>query len=83
MTDEPTEVRSRWGRLRAYLSHNGLRILVDLVVMVAWVVASWSVFELLALPQWLLYLVLFSGVIVYAYLTPPWERPYRSPDLGA
>ncbi len=81
MTEEPPEIESRTRRLTAYLAHNRDRMLVDLFVILAWIIAAWTIFGLLNLPVWLLYVVLFAGVIVYSRITPTWERPYRSPDL--
>lgn len=81
MGEEPRELTTRQARLRAYLHHNRERILVDLIVMIAWIVAAWGVFGALGLPQWLFYLGLFLGIIVYSRVTAPWERPYMSPDL--
>ncbi|MFC7114338.1 hypothetical protein ACFQH2_04290 [Natronoarchaeum sp. GCM10025703] len=77
--DRPT-IRSRSRRLVAYLSHNRTRILVDVALLTAWVLATSAVFGWLDLPNWLLYVVVFTGVVAYARFTPTWERPYRSPD---
>lgn len=82
MTGEARRIDSRRDRLRAYLRHNHERIIVDLIVLVAWIVVTRAVFGVLALPQWLFYLVLLLGVFIYSRVTPPWERPYRSPDLA-
>lgn len=81
MADPPREIRSRLARLRAYVSHNIDRMLVDGSVIAAWLLGTWTVFGSIGLPTWLFYLVLFLGVIIYSRLTPPWARPYRSPDL--
>lgn len=81
MADEPPEIESRRGRLAAYLRYNAERMLVDLLVLVAWIVATSAIFGLLDLPRWLLYVVVFAGVVIYSRITSPWERPYRSPDL--
>lgn len=81
MTGEPRRIESRRDRLRVYLAHNRERIFVDLIVLVAWIVVTRAVFGVLGLPQWLFYLVLLLGVFIYTRVTPPWERPYRSPDL--
>lgn len=81
MPERPPEIHSRTRRLAAYLDHNRDRMLVDLSVILAWVIATWAIFGALTLPRWFFYLVLFTGVIVYSRITPPWERPYRSPDL--
>lgn len=83
MGDQPRQIQSRYRRLRVYLAHNRDRIVVDALVMAAWTVVTWTVFGAVGLPAWLFYLVLFIGVIVYSRLTPPWERPYRSPDLDS
>jgi len=77
--DRP-EVGSRRGRLAAYVRHNGERMVVDVAILAAWVVASAAVFGWLGVPQWLHYLVLSLGVVAYARLTRTWERPYESPD---
>lgn len=73
-------IESRRERLVAYLQHNGPQMVVDAAVLAAWLFVTTSVFRWLALPQWLLYIVVFGGVVVYAWLTPAWKRPYRSPD---
>lgn len=73
-------IESRRERLVAYLQHNGPQIAVDAAILVAWLLVTTSVFRWLALPQWLLYVVVFVGVAMYAWLTPAWKRPYRSPD---
>lgn len=83
MADRSREIRSRPARLVAYLSHNGERMLVDLLVLGAWLLATTTLFGALGFPSWLFYLILLIGVIVYSRITPPWTRPYRSPDLEA
>lgn len=80
MSGDQPRVDSRRRRLVAYLRHNSERIVVDVAVLTAWLFATTTVFEWLALPRWLLYIVLFVGVVVYSRITPTWERPYRSPD---
>lgn len=81
MAGQPPEIESRSRRLAAYLAHNRDQMLVDLSVALAWIVVASAIFGTLGLPAWLLYVVLFSGIIVYTRITPTWERPYRSPDL--
>ncbi|MCL9813037.1 hypothetical protein [Natranaeroarchaeum aerophilus] len=76
----PPTIRSRPRRLVSYLRHNRTRILTDTAVLVAWVLVVSSIFSWLDLPNWLLYVVIFAGVVVYARATPTWERPYQSPD---
>lgn len=83
MSDGSQEIMSRPARLHAYLAHNRDQILVDALVIVAWLIGTWTIFGAMNLPPWLFYLVLFIGVIIYSRLTPPWTRPYRSPDLEA
>ncbi len=83
MGDESPEIRSRPARLRAYVLFNRDRILVDVSVMAAWLLGTWTIFTAIGFPTWLFYLVLFVGVIIYSRMTPPWVRPYRSPDLPA
>ena len=78
-TDRPL-IESRPRRLLAYLQHNRGRMLVDASVLIAWVLATAAVLDWLDQPRWLLYVVLFTGVVVYTRITPTWERPYRSPD---
>jgi len=77
--DSP-RIESRTGRLLAYLRHNGARMGTDLAVLFTWILLTASVAAWFALPTWLLYVVLFAGVVVYTRVTPTWERPYRSPD---
>ena len=80
MEGDPPRIESRSERLVAYLRHNRARMLVDVAVLTAWVLGTTTVFGWLGLPSWLLYIVLFTGVVVYSRVTPTWERPYRSPD---
>lgn len=76
----PPTIESRPRRLVAYLRHNSGRIIVDSAVLAAWVLVTTTVFGWLGFPTWLLYVVLFLGVIAYDRVTPSWERPYQSPD---
>lgn len=80
MARDPPRIESRTERLVAYLRHNGSRILVDVAVLVTWLLALSTAFAWFELPTWLLYVVLFAGVVSYTRITPTWERPYRSPD---
>lgn len=73
-------IESRRRRLIMYLRHNWSLMVVDAAILAAWLVVTTSVFQWFALPSWLLYLVVFVGIVVYARLTPGWQRPYRSPD---
>jgi hypothetical protein len=77
VSDRPV-IERRHRRLVAYLSHNRHQLLVDAAILLAWMVGSATLFRRLALPPWLHYLVLFLGVVIYARVTPNWERPYRS-----
>lgn len=77
--DRP-RIDSRFRRLVAYLRHNRSRMIVDAAILAAWVLALSTVFDAFGLPSWFLYVVLFTGVVVYTRITPTWERPYRSPD---
>lgn len=63
-----------------YVRHNADRLVVDAAILLAWIVGSTFAFQLFGLPQWLHYLVLLVGIVVYAQVTPNWKRPYRSPD---
>ncbi|GAB3413886.1 hypothetical protein GCM10027435_08360 [Haloparvum alkalitolerans] len=76
--DDRPFVASRRKRLLGFLRHNRDRLIVDAALLLAWIVASASLFGRLGLPQWLHYLVLLVGVGAYALATPTWERPYRS-----
>ena len=80
MTRDRPLIESRPRRLLAYLRHNSGRMLVDASVLLAWILATAAVLDWLDQPRWLLYVVLFAGVVVYTRITPTWERPYRSPD---
>ncbi|WP_247729739.1 hypothetical protein [Halovivax limisalsi] len=80
MDSERPVIDSRARRLLAYLRHNGGRMLVDSSLLIAWIFAATATFEWLDQPPWLLYVVLFSGVVLYTQITPTWERPYESPD---
>ncbi len=83
MADRQREIQSRPARLKAYLVFNRERIVVDLSVMAAWLLGTWTISSGIGFPTWLFYLVLFIGIIIYTRMTPPWARPYRSPDLPA
>ena len=80
MKGDPPRIESRTDRLAAYLRHNRARMVVDATVLAAWVLGTTTVFGWLGLPSWVLYVVLFTGVVAYSRVTPTWERPYRSPD---
>ncbi|MCU4926529.1 hypothetical protein OB905_11125 [Halobacteria archaeon AArc-dxtr1] len=73
-------VESRYRRLVLYAKHNGGRIVADLSLLIVWVFTATAAFDWLEQPTWLLYVVLFAGVVLYSRITPTWERPYRSPD---
>lgn len=77
---DPPVIESRRERLVAYLRHNWPQMVVDAAVLAAWLVVATSLVRWLGLPGWLLYAVVFVGVVVYAQITPTWRRPYRSPD---
>ena len=81
MEETPPRIDSRARRFLAYLHYNRQRLLVDFIVLTAWVVGTWSLFGYLAFPTWLTYLLIFVGVIFYSRITPTWERPYVSPDM--
>jgi hypothetical protein len=55
-------------------------MVVDVALLGTWLFASAAAFDWFSLPTWLFYLVLFVGCVIYTRVTPPWERPYRSPD---
>ena len=74
---DPPAVESRRERLLAYLRHNWSRIVVDAAVLAAWLLVTTLVFQWFALPWWLLYVVVFVGVVVYTRVTPSWRRPYK------
>lgn len=78
--EEPPRIDSRWERLLAYLQHNRDRMVVDLSLVVTWVLLTTTLFEVLDLHRWLLYIVLFVGIVFYTRVTPVWTRPYQSPD---
>lgn len=73
-------IESRRERLVRYLWYNWSRMLVDATILVTWLFVTTAVFRWFALPQWLLYVVVFGGIVVYTRITPSWQRPYRSPD---
>ncbi|WP_254864010.1 hypothetical protein [Halovivax gelatinilyticus] len=77
--DQPV-IDSRARRLESYLRHNGGRIVVDASLLLVWIFGATAIFNRLDQPTWLLYVVLFTGVVLYAQITPTWERPYESPD---
>jgi len=73
-------VESRRGRLVAFLRHNWPRMVVDGAILVVWLLLTTAAFQRFALPRWLLYVVAFTGIVVYTRVTPAWRRPYRSPE---
>lgn len=73
-------VESRSRRLWLYVTHNGRRMVIDASLLIVWVSVATALLEWLEQPTWLLYVVLFAGVVLYSRITPTWERPYRSPD---
>ena len=75
-SDAPV-VESRRERLLAYLRHNWSRIVVDAAILATWLLVTTLVFQWFALPWWLLYVVVFVGVVVYTRVTPSWRRPYK------
>jgi uncharacterized protein (DUF983 family) len=70
----------RWRRATAFLRANRDQLVVDAMVMFAWIVVSAALFRELALPRWLHYLVLFVGVVIYSRLTPNWQRSVGPAD---
>ncbi|PSP87692.1 hypothetical protein BRC87_11235 [Halobacteriales archaeon QS_4_66_20] len=61
----------------AYLHHNWSRIVTDAAILATWLLVTTLVFQWFALPWWLLYVVVFVGVVVYTRVTPSWRRPYK------
>jgi uncharacterized protein (DUF983 family) len=61
-------------RATAFLRANRDQLVVDAMIIFAWIVVSAALFRELALPRWLHYLVLFVGVVLYSRLTPNWRR---------
>lgn len=59
----------------AFLRQNALRIAVDLVIVVSWMIVSTQVLHSFGVVRWVQYVVLFAGVIAYALVTPPWSGP--------
>ncbi|AGB17142.1 hypothetical protein Halru_2561 [Halovivax ruber XH-70] len=80
MDSEQPVIESRPRRLLAYLRYNGGRIVADVALLLGWMFVASATFDWLEQPSWLLYVVIFSGVVLYTRVTPTWERPYRSPD---
>ncbi len=80
MEPERPVVDSRARRLQRYLWHNGGRMVVDASLLIVWIFVATATFNWLDQPTWLLYVVLFTGVVLYSQITPTWERPYESPD---
>ncbi|MGZ0746552.1 MULTISPECIES: hypothetical protein [unclassified Haloparvum] len=58
----------------AALRQNRDQLVVDAAVLLSWIVVSAALFRWLTLPQWLHYLVLFGGVVVYSKLTSGWDQ---------
>lgn len=73
-------IESRRKRLVRYLRYNWSRMLIDAAILVTWLFVTTAVFRRFVLPRWLLYVVVFGGIVVYSRITPSWKRPYRSPD---
>lgn len=80
MASERPVIESRARRLLAYLRYNRGRIVTDSSLLLVWIFVATATFDWLSQPPWLLYVVLFTGVVLYTRVTPTWERPYRSPD---
>lgn len=80
MNDPKPRIESRRARLIAYLAHNKSQMLVDALLITAWIIIVSGIFTYLWLPRSIYYIVLFLGVLLYSLITHPWERPYRSPD---
>lgn len=70
-----TTPRSVIERVVAMLRHNGRKVTIDILLLVAWLLLGTELLRTVAVPRWLQYIVLFGGVIVYAQLTAPWEHP--------
>ncbi len=79
MSDHP-RIETRRKRLKEYLRHNGGRILVDSAILATWIIVAVTIFEWIDYHRWLLYFMVFLGVLIYSRVTPTWERPYTSPD---
>ncbi len=79
MAEQPT-INSRKKRLLTYLRHNGGRIIVDSAILATWIIIAVTIFEYIDYHRWLLYFMVFLGVMIYSRVTPTWERPYTSPD---
>ncbi|AGB38692.1 hypothetical protein Natoc_2936 [Natronococcus occultus SP4] len=73
-------LESRRERLAAYLRFNRDSILVDVLLISAWILLASGVAQWFGLPRWFFYTVVFVGIVVYTQTTSPWSRPYRSPD---
>ncbi|NKE37801.1 MULTISPECIES: hypothetical protein [Natronococcus] len=73
-------LESRYRRLVAYLRFNRDSILVDVLLVSAWILLASGVAQWFSLPRWFFYIVVFVGIVVYTRTTVPWSRPYRSPD---
>ncbi|MFB6235401.1 MAG: hypothetical protein ABEH81_07595 [Halopenitus sp.] len=58
----------------ATVRRNRDRLVVDAAVLLSWIVVSAALFRWLTLPQWLHYLVLFGGVVVYSKITRGWDQ---------
>ena len=82
MADLP-RIDSRFWRLVAYLRHNAGRMVVDFALLATWIVVAIGLFDYIDYHRWLLYFIIFVGVLLYSRSTPAWERPYRSPDEPA
>ncbi|MFC3957719.1 hypothetical protein [Halovivax cerinus] len=80
MASERPVIESRSRRLLAYLRFNRARIVTDVSLLLVWMFVASATFDWLEQPPWLLYVVTFTGVVLYTRVTPTWERPYRSPD---
>ncbi len=78
--DDRPVLESRRRRLAAYLRHNGERICRDTAVLATWALVMTVWVQGMGVPRWMCYTVTFVGVVGYTRVTPPWSRPYTSPE---
>lgn len=68
-------LRSQAETFVAYLRHNVVRIVLDLVAVGSWMIVASAALRSFEVVRWAQYVAMFAGVIAYAMVTPAWEPP--------
>ena len=57
----------------AVLESSGVRLLVDVAVVIAWIAVATAAFRTAGWPVTAYYAVVFAGVLAYSLAIDPWE----------